>query len=198
MRNLVKNMSRIGKKPVKVPEGVTITISGQTVSAVGPKGNLNLKVRPEIKITTNNSHVLVERVAETPKAKALHGLTRTLVENLIMGVDKGWNKGLELVGVGYKAALEGTTLVLNVGFSHQVKFPAPEGITFEVLENTKINVRGIDKQLVGETAAQIRRIKPPEPYKGKGIRYIGEAVRKKAGKAAKATLGGAGATGGAK
>lgn len=187
-------MSRIGKKPVKIPEGVTITVSDQTVSAVGPKGNLVLKVRPEIAVKIEGTHVLVERVAETPKAKALHGLTRTLVENLIMGVDKGWNKGLELIGVGYRAGLEGTTLVLNVGFSHQVKFPAPQGITFEVLENTKINVRGIDKQLVGETAAQIRRIKPPEPYKGKGIRYIGEAVRKKAGKAAKAAT----ATGGAK
>ncbi|MBI3559314.1 50S ribosomal protein L6 [Candidatus Gottesmanbacteria bacterium] len=188
-------MSRIGKKPVKVPEGVTVTVSEQTVSAVGPKGNLVLKVRPEIEIKISNNKILVERVAETPKAKALHGLTRTLVENLVMGVDKGWNKGLELVGVGYRAALEGTTLVLNVGFSHQVKFPAPEGITFELLENNRINIRGIDKQLVGETAARVRRIKPPEPYKGKGIRYIGEVVRKKAGKAAK-TLGGPTTAGG--
>ena len=108
---------------------------------------------------------------------------------MVMGVSKGWNKGLEIIGVGYKAALEGNLLVLNVGFSHQVKFPSPEGITFEVMENTKINVKGIDKQLVGETAAQIRRIKPPEPYKGKGIRYVGEFVRRKAGKAAKAVGG---------
>lgn len=195
MRNFIIFMSRIGKKPVKIPEGVTVTVSEQTVSAVGPKGNLNIKVRPEIEIKISNNKILVERVAETPKAKALHGLTRTLVENLVMGVDKGWNKGLELVGVGYRASLEGTTLILNVGFSHQVKFPAPEGITFEILENNRLNVRGIDKQLVGETASQIRRIRPPEPYKGKGIRYIGEVVRKKAGKAAKAA---AGAGGGAK
>ncbi len=172
-----------------------MTVSEQTVSSSGPKGSLTMKVRPEIKVTVEGTHILVERVAETPKAKALHGLTRTLVENLVMGVDKGWNKGLELVGVGYRASLEGTTLVLNVGFSHQVKFPAPEGITFELIENNRINVRGIDKQLVGETAAQVRRIRPPEPYKGKGIRYIGEVVRKKAGKAAKAA---AGAGGGAK
>lgn len=188
-------MSRIGKKPVKIPEGVTVKTEGRLVLASGPKGELSLNVRPEIEIKISNNKILVERVAETPKAKALHGLTRTLVENLVMGVDKGWNKGLELVGVGYRASLEGTTLVLNVGFSHQVKFPAPAGITFEILENNRINVKGIDKQLVGETASQIRRIRPPEPYKGKGIRYIGEVVRKKAGKAAKAAVG---AGGGAK
>jgi large subunit ribosomal protein L6 len=179
-------MSRIGKKPVGVPAGVTIKIDGQTVVATGPKGELTLTVRPEIRVKNENNSLVIERVEESPKAKALHGLTRTLVENLIMGVDKGWNKGLELVGVGYRAAVEGTTLVLNVGFSHQVKYPAPQGITFIVTDNTKIDVKGTDKQLVGETAAQIRRIRPPEPYKGKGIRYIGEVVRRKAGKAAKA------------
>ena len=187
-----KHMSRIGKKPVKIPAGVTLKTDENRLVATGPKGELTLIVRPEIKVTVNGSEINVERISETPKAKALHGLVRTLVENLVLGVNSGWNKGLELVGVGYRATLEGTTLVLNVGFSHQVKFPAPVGITFEVSDNTKVNVRGIDKQLVGETAAQIRRIRPPEPYKGKGIRYIGEVVRRKAGKAAKA-VGAAGA-----
>lgn len=185
-------MSRIGKKPVKISEGVNIQIDGSKVTVTGPKGTLSANFRPEVIVKIEGSNALVERVAETPKAKALHGLTRTLLENMVLGVTSGWNKGLELIGVGYRAALEQNTLVLNVGFSHQVKFPAPEGITFEVSDNTKINIKGIDKQLVGETAAQIRKIRPPEPYKGKGIRYIGEVVRKKAGKAAKA-VGAAGA-----
>lgn len=179
-------MSRIGSKPIKIVEGVTIMANNREVTVVGPKGMLTSTFRPEVAIKIDGKNILVERVSETPKAKSLHGLTRTLIENMILGVDRGWNKGLELVGVGYRAALEGTILVLNVGFSHQVKFPAPPGITFEMTDNTKINVRGIDKQLVGETAAQIRRIRPPEPYKGKGIRYIGEVVKRKPGKAAKA------------
>lgn len=185
-------MSRIGQKPVKILEGVSITVDKNQVSVTGPKGSLSATFRPEVAVKVDGSHVLVERIADSPKAKSLHGLTRTLIENMIMGVTKGWNKGLELVGVGYRAALEETTLVLNVGFSHSVKFAAPAGISFEVLENTKINVKGVDKQLVGEAAAQIRRIRPPEPYKGKGIRYIGEVVRRKAGKAAAKTLGAAG------
>ncbi len=193
MRNI---MSRIGKKPIKIPTEVTIAIDRSVVTVSGPRGSLSFDFRPEIKIQLDNGSVTVERVAETPKAKALHGLSRTLVENMVLGVTQGWNKGLELVGVGYRAAIEGTTLVLNVGFSHQVKFPAPDGITFEVTDNTKVNVKGFDKQLVGETAAKIRRIRPPEPYKGKGVRYIGEVIRKKAGKAAKAA--GAAGTGGAK
>lgn len=178
-------MSRIGKKPIKISEGLIVTVNKQDVTVVGPKGTLNATFRPEVAIKLEGNNILVERVAETPKAKSLHGLSRTLVENMVLGVSQGWNKGLELVGVGYRVAQEGSNLVLNVGFSHQVKFPAPEGINFEVLDNTKINVRGIDKQLVGETAAKIRRVRPPEPYKGKGIRYIGEVIRKKAGKTAK-------------
>jgi large subunit ribosomal protein L6 len=178
-------MSRIGKKPIKIPEGVTVRIDGSSVSAVGPKGALTYEHQPEIAVKQENNSLHVERIAETAKAKSLHGLTRTLIENLLFGVSKGWNKGLEIVGVGYRAEVSGKDLVLNVGFSHQVKFPAPEGIIFEVKQNI-INVSGIDKQLVGETAAQIRKIKPPEPYKGKGVRYVGEVVRKKAGKAAKA------------
>ena len=186
-------MSRIGKKPVKIPTGVTVKTDGNSVVATGPKGELAVAFRPEIKVNINGGDIIIERVGDTPKAKSLHGLTRTLVENIVMGVSQGWNKGLELVGVGYRVAMEGTTLVLNVGFSHQVKFPAPAGIIFEVTDNTKINVKGTDKQLVGETAAQIRRIRPPEPYKGKGVRYIGEVVRRKAGKAAKAVGGAPGA-----
>lgn len=186
-------MSRIGKKPVKVPEGVTVKLEDHSLTVVGPKGTLTATFRPEIAIKVGNGQIDLERVAETPKAKSLHGLTRTLIENMTMGATKGWNKGLELVGVGYRAAVEGNNLVLNVGFSHQVKFPAPQGITFAVSENTKINVSGIDKQLVGETAAQIRRIRPPEPYKGKGIKYVGEVIRRKAGKAAKAVGAAAGA-----
>ena len=182
-------MSRIGKKPVKIAEGVTVAVGDRTVTVQGPKGELSMAFRPEVAVKVEGSNVLVERMVETPKAKAVHGLTRTLIENMVLGVSKGWNKGLELVGVGYRTEVSGKDLLLNVGFSHQVKFPAPEGITFTVLENTKINVTGTDKQLVGETAAQIRRIRPPEPYKGKGVRYIGEVVRRKAGKAAKAVGG---------
>ncbi len=185
-------MSRIGKKPVKIPNGVTVNVKDHLVSVTGPKGHLATEFRPEVAIKIDGSNILVERMSDTPKAKSLHGLSRTLVENMVLGVNQGWNKGLELVGVGYRVAVEGTTLVLNVGFSHQVKIPAPQGIIFEIFENNKINVKGIDKQQVGEIAAQIRRIRPPEPYKGKGIRYIGEVIRRKAGKTAKA-VGAAGA-----
>lgn len=182
-------MSRIGKKPVKVPQDVTINLAGTVVEVTGPKGKLSTEFRREVSIKVEGGNIVVERVSDSPKAKSLHGLSRTLVENMVLGVSKGWNKGLELVGVGYRVALEGTTLVLNVGFSHPVKVPAPAGITFEVVDNTKINIKGIDKQLVGEIAAQIRRVRPPEPYKGKGIKYIGEVIRRKAGKAAKAAGG---------
>lgn len=177
-------------KPVKIPEGVTVKAEGRNVVVTGPKGILNFEFRPEVAVKIEGNNVLVERASDSPKAKALHGLSRTLVENMVQGTSQGWNKGLELVGVGYRAQVSGNSLLLNLGFSHQVTFPAPTGISFEVAEN-RINVKGTDKQLVGETAAQIRRIRPPEPYKGKGIRYVGEVVRRKAGKAAKA-VGGAG------
>lgn len=185
-------MSRIGKKSVKIPEGVTVRIDGGSVNMTGPKGSLTFNFRPEVRISVSDNNINVDRVADTAKAKSLHGLSRTLLENMVLGVTAGWNKGLELVGVGYRAAVEGKDLVLNVGFSHPVRFPAPAEITFEVSDNTKINIGGIDKQLVGETAAKIRRIRPPEPYKGKGIRYVGEVIRRKAGKAVKA-VGAAGA-----
>lgn len=185
-------MSRIGTKPVKIPEGVTIKVEKGAVTVTGPKGTLSQTFRPEVAVKVEGGSILVERVAETPKAKSLHGLSRTLLENMVLGATSGWNKGLELVGVGYRAELSGPDLVLNIGFSHPVKFPAPAGITFAVADNTKINVSGTDKQLVGETAAQIRRTRPPEPYKGKGIRYIGEYIRRKAGKAAAKTASPAG------
>ena len=134
-------MSRIGKKPVKIPEGVTISLTDSELSASGPKGTLTMVIRPEVRVVQEGNSLIVERKAETGKAKSLHGLTRTLVENELIGVSAGWNKGLELVGVGYRAEVSGTNLVLNVGFSHPVTFPAPTGITFEVTENTKIKVR---------------------------------------------------------
>jgi large subunit ribosomal protein L6 len=184
-------MSRIGKKPVKIPQGVTVNVGADNlVSVTGPKGNLSFRFRPEVGIVADGGSVVVERKQESAKAKSLHGLSRSLVENMVFGVDKGWNKGLELVGVGYRAEVRGNDLVLNVGFSHPVVFKAPEGISFSVSQNI-INVSGIDKQIVGETAAKIRRIKPPEPYKGKGIKYVGEVIRRKAGKAAKAATPGA-------
>lgn len=186
-------MSRIGSKPIKIPSDVTVQIVERTVTVVGPKGTLTLTFRPEVSVKEISGEILLERISETPKAKALFGLTRTLIANMVFGVTQGWNKGLELSGVGYRAVLEGNTLVLSVGFSHQVRVDAPEGINFEVVEN-KINVKGINKELVGETAARIRRVRPPEPYKGKGIKYVGEVIRRKAGKAAKA----AGAPAGAK
>ncbi len=189
-------MRRIGIKPIKIPEGVTVAVEKNLVTVTGPKGTLSQSFRPEVKIAIDANQVIVERKGDTPKAKSLHGLSRTLLENMCLGVTSGWNKGLELVGVGYKAVVEEGNLVLSVGFSHPVKYPSPAGITFQVVENTKINVQGFDKQLVGETAAQIRRIRPPEPYKGKGIRYIGEVIRRKAGKAAAKAVGAA--TGGAK
>lgn len=186
MLSLVKNMSRIGKQPVKIPEGVTITVDKETVVVNGPKGNLSFIFRPEVKITVEDGKVIVDKNSNNPKASSLWGLTRSLIDNMVYGVTTGWNKGLEMTGVGYRSAIEGNNLVLNVGFSHQVKFPIPEGITITITKEGIINVSGCDKQLVGETAAQIRKIRPPEPYKGKGIHYVGEKIRRKAGKAAKA------------
>ena len=181
-------MSRVGKQPIKIPSEVKVTLSGNTFSATGPKGDLTLTFRPEIKLTIENGQILAETVDKTSRAKALHGLTRTLVANMIYGVNTGWNKGLELSGVGFRAQTDGETLTLNIGFSHPVVYKAPKGILFSVKE-TKINISGADKQLVGETAAQIRRLKPPEPYKGKGILYVGEKIRRKAGKTAKTGTG---------
>lgn len=179
-------MSRIGKKPISIPTGVTVNVTGQSVSVKGPKGELKLEVHPKIKITMEGTEMKVSPTGETKLDNSLHGLSRTLLSNLVEGVTKGFEKKLEIQGVGFKAAVQGSKLTLNVGFSHPVDFPAPKGITFAIDAEKKniISVSGIDKQLVGEIAAKIREIKKPEPYKGKGIRYLGEVVAKKAGKTA--------------
>jgi large subunit ribosomal protein L6 len=183
-------LSRIGKKPITIPEGVTVEINGDTVVVKSKTGELSQKIKGKIKVTTGDGKVLVESKEEGRSNKAMHGLYRSLIQNMVWGLSKGWNKGLELIGVGYRAAVSGNKLVLNVGFSHPVEFELPTGIKAVVTES-KVNISGFDKQMVGEVAAKIRKIRPPEPYKGKGIRYIGEIVRRKAGKAAKA-VGGAG------
>ena len=179
-------MSRIGKQPVPVPDGVTVDVGDGSVSVTGPNGVLAQAVDPDIKVSVVEGEVRVERPTDEREHRALHGLYRSLIANMVEGVTKGFEKRLEIQGVGYRAAMKGSGLELQLGFSHPVDFPAPEGITFEVPAPNRITIRGIDKQLVGETAARIRRIRKPEPYKGKGIRYEGEYVRKKAGKAAKA------------
>jgi large subunit ribosomal protein L6 len=181
-------MSRIGKQPIEIPDGVDVTIEGSTVTVKGPRGTLARDLHPEMKITKTDSTLLVERPNDEGFYRGLHGLTRTLVFNMVEGVTKGYEKHLEIIGVGYRATLKGKDLELAVGYSHPVVVKAPEGIEFEVATPTKIAIRGNDKQAVGEVAANIRKVRKPEPYKGKGIRYEGEYVRKKAGKAAKATI----------
>jgi len=191
-------MSRVGRKPIDIPEGVTVEVNNGAVVVTGPKGSLTVSFRPEIEVLVENKQVLVKRKKENKLAKSLHGLTRTLIANAVEGVTNGFSKSLEVVGTGYRASLEGETLVLAVGFSHLVKVPPPQGIKFEVEENNKIKVSGIDKALVGQVAAQIRKIRPPDPYKGKGIRYEGEGVKLKPGKAGKAGAVGAATAGGGK
>ena len=175
-------MSRIGKKAVAVPSGVTVTIEGQTISVKGPKGQLSWTVAEEIEVRQEGQDLLLTKRADTTRAQAMWGLSRTLVSNMVTGVTTGFERSLDLVGVGYRAAMKGQALSMQLGFSHEVDVPAPEGITFAVPKQTEIKISGIDKQLVGETAARIRRIRPPEPYKGKGVRYTGEQVRRKEGK----------------
>ena len=180
-------MSRIGKTPIKIPEAVKIRSEGPKLIVSGPKGELTQVLVQEIQTKIEGSSLLINRTSDTTRSKSLHGLYRSLINNMVFGVSSGWSKTLELVGVGYKAQLSGNDLLLSLGFSHQIKFPAPAGITFTINDKEgKIIVSGIDKQLVGETAAKIRRLRPPEPYKGKGIRYSGERIKKKVGKAAKA------------
>jgi large subunit ribosomal protein L6 len=175
-------MSRIGKKAVAVPSGVTVTIEGQTISVKGPKGQLSWTVADEIEVRQEGQDLLLTKRADTTRAQAMWGLSRTLVSNMVTGVTTGFERSLDLVGVGYRAAMKGQALSMQLGFSHEVDVPAPQGITFAVPKQTEIKISGIDKQLVGETAARIRRIRPPEPYKGKGVRYAGEQVRRKEGK----------------
>ena len=180
-------MSRIGKQPVEIPSGVTVTLDGQRVAAKGPKGELELQVRAPIAVgwdADGKKTLVVTRPDDQKQNRALHGLTRSLVANIVEGVSQGFSKTLEIVGVGYRAQPQGTGLRLSLGFSHPIEFPAPKGISFEVPNQTTIVVRGADKQQVGHTAAVIRAFRPPEPYKGKGVRYKGEHVRRKAGKTA--------------
>jgi large subunit ribosomal protein L6 len=178
-------MSRIGRMPISVPAGVTVTIDGQHVAVKGPKGELALTVAEPIQVVLEDNQVVVTRPNEERLSKSLHGLTRTLINNNIIGVTEGYEKKLEVVGTGYRVAAKGSSLELSLGFSHSVTVDPPQGITFAVEGNDKITVSGIDKQAVGETAANIRKIRKPEPYKGKGVRYAGEQVRRKAGKAGK-------------
>ena len=179
-------MSRIGNAPITIPSGVDVSISGQTIEVKGSKGSLDLEVSAPITIRQEGDDVIVERPDDTRESKSLHGLTRTLVNNMVTGVSEGFRKELEIIGVGYRAAPKGKdALELQLGFSHPVNYKAPEGIEFDVPEQTKISVIGIDKQKVGQVAAEIRAFRKPEPYKGKGIRYVGEYVIRKAGKAAK-------------
>jgi len=180
-------MSRIGVKPIPVPAGVDLTIgSSNDVSVKGPKGELAQSFAPVLTLSLEDGVLYVRRPNESRDVKALHGLTRSLINNMVVGVTDGYTKVLEILGVGYRAQMDGKNLELNVGYSHPVRMVAPEGITYAVEGNNRVTVSGINKQVVGEEAARIRGVRPPEPYKGKGIRYQGEAVRRKAGKAGKA------------
>ena len=177
-------MSRIGKIPVAVTAGVTVTVSGQKLTAKGPKGSLDLTLFPGVVAKVEGASVVVTRTSEEKQVKAMHGTTRALIKNMIKGVSEGYQKNLEVVGVGYKAQLAGKKVNLNVGFANTIAIDVPAGITVATPDATKINVSGIDKALVGQVAADLRAARKPEPYKGKGVRYAGEVVRKKAGKSA--------------
>lgn len=177
-------MSRIGKLPVPVPAGVEVKIDGNTVTVKGPKGELTQSFNSNMKISQGEDGIVVERPDDERENRALHGLTRSLINNMVVGVTEGYQKTLELVGVGYRASVKGKNLEMTLGYSHPVVVEPKEGIEFECPEQTIINVKGIDKQLVGQTAAEIRSMRAPEPYKGKGVRYQGEHIRRKEGKAA--------------
>lgn len=180
-------MSRIGLRPINVPNGVDVVIGeGNEVSVKGPKGTLSATFSPDLQITRENGTISVARPSDAREHRSLHGLTRTLLNNMIVGVTDGFRKNLEITGVGYRAAMDGKVLVLNVGYSHPVRMTPPEGVAYALDGLTKIAVTGYDKQVVGEEAARIRRTRPPEPYKGKGIKYEGEVIRRKAGKTGKA------------
>ena len=179
-------MSRIGKRPVPLPQGVSVTINGQTVVVKGPKGELSRLVHAELGVSVSEGTIVVTRPSDEPRHKALHGLTRTLVANMVEGVTKGYQKELQITGVGYKAEVKPFGLQLALGYSHQIQFKAPVGIKLTAPQPTQVFIDGADKEKVGQVAAEIRSLRPPEPYKGKGIKYAGEQVRRKAGKAGKA------------
>ena len=176
-------MSRIGKKPVAVPKNVTASVDGQTIKVKGPKGELERRVHPDITVALDNGTIVVNRPSDEANHRALHGLTRTLVANMVDGVTKGYSKQLEIVGVGYKAEGRPYGLQLALGFSHPIEYRAPKGIKLSAPQPTQIVIEGADKELVGQVAAELRSLRPPEPYKGKGIKYVGEQIRRKAGKA---------------
>ena len=178
-------MSRIGRLPITVPATVDVTIDGRTLTVKGPKGILTRALHPDMILSREDDQIVVSRPTEQKTHKQLHGLTRTLVNNMVVGVTDGYRKGLEITGVGYRAALNGSKLQLNLGYSHPIEIDPPAGITFEVETPTRLAVVGIDKELVGEYAAKVRSMRKPEPYKGKGVRYSGEVIRRKAGKAGK-------------
>jgi large subunit ribosomal protein L6 len=176
-------MSRIGRKPIPVPKNVTATVEGQTVKVTGPKGELERRLHASMAISLDDGSIVVQRPSDEPNHRALHGLTRTLVANMVDGVTKGYSKQLEIVGVGYKAETRPYGLQLALGFSHPVEYRAPKGIKLTAPQPTQIVIEGADKELVGQVAAELRSLRPPEPYKGKGIKYQGEQIRRKAGKA---------------
>ena len=178
-------MSRIGRLPIEVPSGVNITVDGSAVTVKGPKGELSLTVASPIAVKLEDGQILVTRPDDERESRSLHGLTRSLINNQIIGVTEGYSKALEIVGTGYRVAQKGNGLEFALGFSHPITVDPPAGITFSVEGNTKVGIHGIDKQQVGEVAANIRKLRKPEPYKGKGVRYAGEVVRRKAGKAGK-------------
>lgn len=178
-------MSRIGRKPIAIPAGVEVKLNGQSITVRGPKGELTRTVNPEISVKMEDGHIHVTRSNDEPKQRSLHGLVRTLVSNMVEGVSNGFKKDLEVNGVGYRAAKQGTNLVMNLGYSHQVIVPEVPGITIEVPQPNKISIIGFDKQQVGQFAAEVREKRPPEPYKGKGIKYAGEVIIRKEGKAGK-------------
>ena len=178
-------MSRIGRSPIAVPSGVNVTLAGRAITVEGPKGTLHRELHPDMIVRQEDGQLVVERPTEAKHHKQLHGLTRTLVNNMVVGVTSGYRKGLEITGVGYRAALVGRKLQLSLGYSHPVEIDPPAGINFELENPTKLAVVGIDKELVGEIASRVRASRKPEPYKGKGVRYAGEQIRRKAGKAGK-------------
>jgi large subunit ribosomal protein L6 len=175
-------MSRVGQKPIGIPDGVQVQVEQNHITVKGPKGQLEWDFNPEMKVVLDNGQIKIERPSDQKLHRSLHGLTRTLIDNMVTGVTRGFEKKLEIVGVGYRAKVEGEKLALQLGFSHPVQFSIPKGIQVEVQKQTAIRVWGIDKQQVGQVAANIRALKPPEPYKGKGIKYVDEVIKRKAGK----------------
>ena len=178
-------MSRVGKNPVVLPAGVTVKLESGVLTVKGPKGELKTAIHKDMTVTIEDGQVAVTRPSDLKQHRALHGTTRANIQNMVIGVTEGYKKTLELVGVGYKVELNSGLLIMNIGYSHQMAFIPPQGITFEVATPTQLHISGIDKQLVGQMSAKIRAVRPPEPYKGKGIKYAGEKIRRKAGKTAK-------------